>query len=100
MPITPGSPSTHIYSAYVISEAARHPDFVDDFLLGGATNAARRSLERVEQQINERAKQKKIVPVPADQFLVTLVGSCLYPFVAQPMIAEALGLTPKGFETS
>ena len=58
--------------------------------------AARQSLERVEQQINERAKRKKIAPVSADQFLVTLVGSCLFPFVAQPMIAEALGLTPKG----
>ena len=52
-------------------------------------------LER-QERINERAKQKKITPVSADQFLVTLVGSCLYPFVAQPMIAEALGLTPKG----
>ena len=50
----------------------------------------------MEQQINELARRKKIAPVPADQFLVTLVGSCLYPFAAQPMIAEALGLTPKG----
>jgi AcrR family transcriptional regulator len=81
---------------YVIGEAARHPDFVDDFYSAERRKAARRSLERVEQQINERAKRKKIAPVPADQFLVTLVGSCLYPFVAQPMIAEALGLTPKG----
>jgi hypothetical protein len=35
----------------------------------------------VREQINERAKRKKITPVPADQFLVTLVGSCLFPFV-------------------
>ena len=50
----------------------------------------------MREQINGRAKRKKITPVPADQFLVTLVGSCLFPFVAQPMIAEALGLTAKG----
>ena len=81
---------------YVISEAARHPDFTDDFYSAERRKAARRSLERVEQQINERAKRKKVKPVSADQFLVTLVGSCLWPFVAQPMIAEALGLTPKG----
>ena len=81
---------------YVIGEAARHPDFVDDFYSVERRRAARRSLERVEAQINERAKRKKIAPVSADQFLVTLVGSCLYPFVAQPMIAEALGLTPNG----
>jgi hypothetical protein len=80
---------------YVISEAARHPDFVDDFYSAERRKAARRSLERVEQQINERAKQNKIVPVPADQFLVTLVGSCLYPFVAQPWVSR-----PRGFETS
>ena len=82
--------------AYVIGEAARHPDFVGEFYSAERRKAARRSLERVREQINERAKRKKITPVPADQFLVTLVGSCLFPFVAQPMIAEALGLTPKG----
>ncbi len=81
--------------AYVIGEAARHPDFVGDFYSAERRKAARRSLERVREQINERAKRKKITPVPADQFLVTLVGSCLFPFVAQPMIAEALGLGPK-----
>ena len=60
-----------------------------------ATRFLGRSLERVREQINERAKRKKSTPAPADQFLVTLVGSCLFPFVAQPMIAEALGLGPK-----
>jgi TetR/AcrR family transcriptional regulator len=44
---------------YVISEAARHPDFTDDFYSAERRKAARRSLERVEQQINERAKRKK-----------------------------------------
>ena len=53
-------------------------------------------LERVGEQINERAKRRRIAPVAADQFLVTLVGSCLFPFVAQPMFAEALGLSATG----
>ena len=53
-------------------------------------------LERLGEQINERAKRKRIAPVAADQFLVTLVGSCLFPFVAQPMFAEALGLSATG----
>ena len=55
-------------------------------------------LERLGEQINERAKRTKIAPVAADQFLVTLVGSCLFPFVAQPMIAEALGLSAAGVQ--
>jgi AcrR family transcriptional regulator len=79
---------------YVICEAARHPNFVDDFYSAERRKAARRAVERVGEQINERAKRNKIAPVPADQFLVTLVGSCLYPFVAQPMIAEAMGFRP------
>ena len=86
--------------AYVTGEAARHPDFVDDFYSAERRKAARRMLERVREQINERAKRKEIAPVSADQFLITLVGSCLFLFVAQPMIAEALGLGPRSFETS
>ena len=45
--------------AYVISEAARHPDFVDDFYSAERRKAARRAVERVREQINERAKRKK-----------------------------------------
>jgi hypothetical protein len=41
--------------AYVIGEAARHPDFVGDFYSAERRKAARRSLERVREQINERA---------------------------------------------
>jgi len=81
---------------YVISEAARHPDFVADFYSAERRQAARGMLERLGEQINERAKRKRIAPVAADQFLVTLVGSCLFPFVAQPMFAEALGLSATG----
>ena len=81
---------------YVMSEAARHPDFVGDFYSVERRQAARRMLERVREQIDEAAKRKKIAPVAADQFLVTLVGSCLFPFVVQPMIAEALGLSTTG----
>ena len=82
--------------AYVITEAARHPGVVGDLYSPERREAARRMLERVREQINERAKRKKIAPVAVDQFLVTLVGSCLFPFVAQPMLAEALGLSPTG----
>ena len=45
---------------YVISEAARHPDFVDDFYSAERRKAARQSLERVEQQINERASKRRL----------------------------------------
>jgi AcrR family transcriptional regulator len=84
---------------YVISEAARHPDFVNDFYSAERHQAARQMIEKVREQIDERARTSKISPVSADQFLVTLVGSCLYPFAARPMIAEVLGISETGFRT-
>jgi hypothetical protein len=53
-------------------------------------------LERVREQINERAKRPKVAPVAADQFLVTLVSSCLSPFAARPTIAAVLALDASG----
>ena len=41
---------------YVISEAARHPDFVDDFYSAERRKAARRSLERV-RTADQRTRQ-------------------------------------------
>ena len=33
-----------------------------------------------------------------EQFFVTLVSSCLFPFAARPMLAAALGIGPKAFD--
>ena len=44
--------------AYVIGEAARHPDFVGEFYSAERRKAARLTVERVREQINERAKRK------------------------------------------
>jgi AcrR family transcriptional regulator len=82
--------------AYVITEAARHPDLVDDFFSTEKRQAARRMINKLREQIAERLEGKNIAPVSADQFLVTLTSSCLFPFAAQPMIADVLGLGPAG----
>jgi len=84
--------------AYVISEAARHPDMVDDFYSSERRQAARRMIDKVREQIDDLAKTRGGAPVSADQFFVTLAGSCLFPFAARPMIAEVLGLRPTGFQ--
>ncbi len=82
---------------YVISEAARHPDFVEDFYSPERRQAARRMIDKLREQIEEHNQPTKTSPVSADQFFITLVGSCLYPFAAQPMIGEVLGLSAAGF---
>ena len=83
--------------AYVISEAARHPDLVDDLYSAERRQIARRMVNKLREQIDEHVKAKGIAPVSAEQFLVTLTSSCLFPFAARPMIAEVLGLGPTGF---
>jgi TetR/AcrR family transcriptional regulator len=82
--------------AYVISEAARHPDLVDDFYSSERRQAARGMIDKLREQIDEHLEAKKIAPVSAEQFFVTLASSCLFPFAARPMIAEVLGLGPTG----
>jgi len=82
--------------AYVISEAARHPDLTDDLYSTERRQAARRMVNKVREQIDEQLEGKTVAPVSAEQFLVTLTSSCLFPFAAQPMIAEVLGLGPAG----
>ncbi len=82
--------------AYVISEAARHPDVVEDFYSTERRQAARRMINKLREQIDEHVKGKTLAPVSAEQFLVTLTSSCLFPFAAQPMIADVLGLGPPG----
>jgi hypothetical protein len=53
-------------------------------------------IDKLREQIEEQSKATQIAAVSADQFFITLVGSCLYPFAAQPVIAEVLGLSSTG----
>jgi hypothetical protein len=78
--------------AYVISEAARHPDLVEEFYSPERRRAARRMIEKLRQQIDDGVKTRTMSPVSAEQFFVTLASSCLFPFAAQPMIGQVLGL--------
>jgi AcrR family transcriptional regulator len=83
--------------AYVISEAARHPDLVEDFYSPARRRAARRMIEKLRDQIDDGVKSKEMRPLSAEHFFVTLAGSCLFPFAARPMISEALGLSSSAY---
>jgi AcrR family transcriptional regulator len=83
---------------YVVSEAARCPDFVDAFHSPEQKRTARRMVDKLREQIDEQVRAKKMAPLSADQFVVTLASSCLFPFAARPMLSEVLGLSPKEFK--
>jgi AcrR family transcriptional regulator len=82
--------------AYVISEAARHPDLVEGFYSAERRRAARRMIDILRQQIDDHVRAKKMAPISAEQFFVTLAGSCLFPFAARPMIGGVFGLNSAG----
>lgn len=82
---------------YIVSEAARRPEFLDDFYSAERRQAARRMVDKLRDQIDEQVRKKGMTPVSAEQFFTTLAGSCLFPFVAVPMLREALGLSLRSF---
>jgi hypothetical protein len=53
---------------------------------------------QLRAQLEEQVPVKNATPLSAEQFLITLAGSCLFPFVARPMIVELLGLGAKAFD--
>lgn len=84
--------------AYVISEAARRPELVDEFYTPERRRAARRMIAKLSRQIDEQVEEGAIAAVSVEQFITTLVGSCLFPFAARPMLAAVLGLGTKKFD--
>jgi hypothetical protein len=54
---------------------------------------------KLQKQIKSEVKARRMAPISAEQFFVTLAGSCLFPFAARPMLSEVLGLGSKEFET-
>jgi len=50
------------------------------------------------KQLARAAREGRIRPIPADQFLVNLVSLCVFPFAARPMVAAVLQLDGRGYE--
>jgi AcrR family transcriptional regulator len=79
---------------FALSEAARRPELVHDFYSAERRRAARRMIGKLREQISARTKRTKSRPVSAEQFFVTLVGSCLFPFASRALLVEVVGLDP------
>ena len=51
-------------------------------------------IDKLRERIDDVVTARRIAPVSAEQFFITLAGSRLFPLAARPMIAEVLGLSP------
>jgi len=79
--------------AFVIQELNSDPGrFVDLFRNYGVNPIT------IMRQIEEEAGYGQIRPVRADHFLVNLLGMCLFPFVARPVVQGVLRKNPEEYD--
>ena len=84
---------------YILSELTHHPDRFITIFTAITAGAPKRIVKKLREQIAERIADGTIAPtITADQFLITLLGSCIFPFAARHMITSVLDLGPKGFD--
>jgi AcrR family transcriptional regulator len=87
---------------YVLAEMHHHPDRLSAVAseLAGQPQApiALEVAARLGAQLRERAAAGTLRPIAPEQFLVNLVGLCVIPFAARPMLTFALGMDDPAFD--
>lgn len=83
---------------YLLGELAHHPDRVLAVFSSAVGTAPRRVVRKLGEQIEKGVAAGELASTSAEQFLITLLGACIFPFAARPMIVAVLDLGPKGFD--
>ena len=87
---------------YILSEMHHHPQRLTEIAsrLAGSlpTPVARPLTERLGAQLREQAAAGAMRPITPEQFLVNLLGLCVIPFLARPMLTFAFGMDGPGFQ--
>jgi AcrR family transcriptional regulator len=87
---------------YVLAEMHHHPERLSAVAskLAGEPHApvALELTARLGTQLRERAAAGTMRPIAPEQFLVNLLGLCVIPFAARPMLTFALGMDDPAFE--
>lgn len=79
---------------FVIHEINHHPNRAKQFIRSIGTP----DWEPLRQQIEQRVEDGTLRPISIEQFVVNLVGLCVFPFVARPMLELLFGLDADGFD--
>ena len=83
---------------YILSELAHRPERVLALVSAAQGRIKNRALRKLRHQIERRREAGTIAPITAEQFLVTLLSACIFPFAARPLLAAVLEMGPRGFE--
>ncbi len=86
---------------YVLSEMQHHPERIERLVETAvevpAEGIARPVVAKLGAQIDARVRAGTLRPVAPDQFVVSLLSLCLFPFAARPLLQVALGWGPEEF---
>ncbi len=84
---------------YIISELTHHPDRFVSKIAGIMGERVKKTvLPKLREQIRTRIEAGTLAPITPEQFLVTCLASCVFPFAARPLLTALLDLGPKGFD--
>lgn len=87
---------------YVLSELNQHPERSHQLLeivhMLRSNPDAPDFIGALSKQLSRAAREGRIRSITADQFLVSLVSLCVFPFAARPMICAVLQLDDRGYE--
>src|SRR5687767_6319977 len=85
---------------YVVSEMHHHPERLRAMLDSAGVDAAPivdGLLKKLASELSVLADRGEIRPIPADQFLLNVIGLVVIPFVARPALGFVLGLDDAQF---
>lgn len=87
---------------YMVAELHHHPERVPDLLarvLGTPAGAVgRATLDGFTRRLAERVRAGEMRAVEPRQFLVSMIATVVFPFVARPILCAALQLDEAGFD--
>ena len=76
--------------AFIISTLNRNPKLAETIKI--------KIGKEVAQLIQSEIAKGTIKPVDPDQFLITLVGMCIFPFLARPLFSASFDLEPESYD--
>lgn len=85
---------------YILSELHHHPERIAGTLPAGPhpTQLVQAMLQRLGAQLHERAAAGTMRPIAPEQFVVSLLGLVVVPFVARPLLDAAMGFDQEAFD--
>jgi len=89
--------------AYLLSEMHHHPERLERLVTATMSGVSPSQLvppilEKLGRQIEEGVAEGRLRPITPEQFVINLVGLCVFPFAARPLLRLVLGRGEEGFE--